>query len=90
MARKPANFEWLGFTEEQLGQLDFFDHLGNNGWARNSQTDALMVGLLDDWAAEGLTLKQLQDAMAAIGYGRHALHELARWESKRTTGKFGR
>lgn len=90
MARKPPNFEWLGFTQEQRKQLDFLDFIGNNGWARNSQTEALMPGLLDDWAAEGLTLNQLQEAMRSIGYDRHDLHELERWERKRTTGKFGR
>ena len=48
MARKPANFEWIGFTEEQRDELDFVDFLGNNGWARNSQTDASMVDVLED------------------------------------------
>lgn len=90
MAKKPANFQWIGFTDEQIQQLDFFDHIGNNGWARNSQTEALMQRRLAAWAAEGLTLRQLQDAMAAIGYDKDNLHMLARWESKRTTGKFGR
>ena len=41
MARKPANFQWVGFTDEQLKDLDFLDHLGNNGWARNPQKRGL-------------------------------------------------
>ena len=40
--RKPSNVSWLGFTQDQARLLDFLDHLGNNGWATNSQTDALM------------------------------------------------
>jgi hypothetical protein len=90
VARKPENFEWIGFNHEQIEQLNFFDHIGNNAWGRNSQTEALMPGLLKDWADEQLTLRQLQDAMRAIGYSDRALHMLARWESKRTTGSFGR
>ncbi|GAA5153796.1 hypothetical protein GCM10023340_36360 [Nocardioides marinquilinus] len=90
MARKPSNFQWLGFTDEQIKMLDFFDFIGNNGWARNSQSDALMPGLLKDWAEEGRTLEELQQAMQAIGYDRDDMRQLARWESKRTTGKFGR
>jgi hypothetical protein len=70
--------------------LDFLDHLGNNGWARNSQTEALMPKLLGDLEQAGLPLVQVKEAMASIGYGKQALHELDRWESKRTTGKFGR
>jgi hypothetical protein len=30
---------------------------------------------------------RIKEAMAASGYGKHALHELDRWESKRTTGR---
>ena len=48
MARKPRNVQWLGFTDEQSGLLDFVDHLGNNGWARNSQSDAIMTKMLGD------------------------------------------
>jgi hypothetical protein len=43
-----------------------------------------------DLEQAGLPLVQVKEAMASIGYGKHALHELDRWESKRTTGKFGR
>lgn len=78
MARKPSNFQWLGFSGEQIGQVDFFDYVGNNGWARNSQSELLMPGLPKDWADEGLTLEQLQDAMASIGYHDQALRMLAR------------
>ena len=91
MTRKPPNVSWLGFTKRQAELLDFLDHLGNNGWARNSQTEALMPKLLDDPSGQaGLPLVQVKEAMASIGYGKQALHELDRWESKRTTGKFGR
>lgn len=90
MARKPNNVEWIGFTSEQGDLLDFLDHLGNNGWARNSQTGALMPGVLADCVAEGLSLDRIIVAMRSIGYSDRALHMLNRWESKRTTGKFGR
>jgi hypothetical protein len=90
MAKRPANFTWIGFTPDQVEQLEFLDHLGNNGWARNSQTDALMVKVLQDFADSGVSIDRIKQAMADIGYERHALHELDRWESKRTTGRFGR
>lgn len=90
MARKPPNVSWLGFTKKQAELLDFLDHLGNNGWGRNSQTEALMPTLLGDLEQAGLPLVQVKEAMASIGYGKHALHQLDRWESKRTTGNFGR
>lgn len=90
MANKPDNFEWMGFTREQLGLLNLFDQLGNNGWARTSQTEALMPCLLADWADEGLPLAQLLEAMRTIRYDAEDLHQLERWERKRVTGKFGR
>jgi hypothetical protein len=90
VTRKPPNVSWLGFTKRQAELLDFLDHLGNNGWARNRQTEALMPKLLGDLEQAGLPLVQVKEAMASIGYGKQALHELDRWESKRTTGKFGR
>ncbi|HEU4542711.1 MAG TPA: hypothetical protein VFR23_16400 [Jiangellaceae bacterium] len=31
MARRPADFTWIGFTPEQVELLEFLDHLGNNG-----------------------------------------------------------
>lgn len=46
--------------------------------------------LLGDLQRAGLSLVQVKEAMASIGYGNEALHQLDRWESKRTTGKFGR
>jgi len=90
MARKPANLAWLGSSQEEARLLDFLDHLGNNGWARNSQTEAPMPSVLDECEAVGIPLARIKEAMGSIGYGRHALHELDRWESKRTTGRFGR
>lgn len=90
MARKPSNFEWIGYNENQLDLLNYIDFIGNNGWARNSQTDAVMVKLLAECADEGLSNDQIIDAMQAIGYSERTYRQLKRWESKRLTGKFGR
>jgi hypothetical protein len=92
VARKPPNVSWQGrgFTQQQAELLDRIDLYGNNGWARNSQSEALMPILLGEVEQVGLSLAQVKGAMASIGYGSHALHQLDRWESKRTTGKFGR
>jgi hypothetical protein len=90
MARRPHNFTWLGRTPEQVELLEFLDYLGNNGWARNSQTDALMPSVMGDFAAAGLSLDDVVESMRSLGYHDGALHQLRRWESKRTTGKFGR
>lgn len=90
MARKPSNVSWLGFTRDQAELLDFLDHLGNNGWARNSETDELMPKVLGDCEEAGVTVARVKEAMMSIGYSRPALHQLDRWESKRTTGRFGR
>lgn len=35
--------------------------------------------LLGDLEQAGLPLLQVKEAMASIGYGKHALHELDRW-----------
>ena len=89
MARKPANYEWSGFTDEQARDLNLLDHLGNNGWARTSQTEAMMpkiISRLDN--VVGLT--RVKEAMAALGHDADDLHMLERWHSKATTGKFGR
>lgn len=90
MARKPPNFEWIGFTKEQLELLDFLDFLGNNGWDRNGQTEELMPKLLADCAKEGLSIDRVMEAMMSIGYDRRTVHQIRRWESKRLTGKFGK
>lgn len=89
MARRPHNVTWLGFTPEQIRLLDMVDHVGNNGWARTSQTEALMPILLRDLADRGIPVDRVKQCMADIGYGDRALHQLDRWESKRTTGWFG-
>jgi hypothetical protein len=81
---------WVGFTSEQLELLELLDYVGNNGWSRNSQTDALMPSLLSKCEAAGLALEQIKVAMESVGYGLSAVHQLDRWESKRTTGRFGR
>lgn len=91
MARKPPNFEWgIHFTDRQRELLDFIDFVGNNGWDRNGQTEALMPNLLTECANEGLTIRQIMDAMLSVGYDRRTVHQLERWERKRLTGKFGR
>lgn len=90
MVRKPPNVEWFGFTKEQGELLDFIDFIGNNGWDRNGQTDELMPNLLASCQEAGLTMARIKQAMESVGYSRHAVHQLDRWESKRTTGKFGR
>jgi hypothetical protein len=90
VSRKPANFQWLGYTDEQTRLLDHIDFLGNNAWDRTSQTDVMMPAVLGELAALGVTIDQVREAMASIGYSKDALHQLERWESKRTTGKFGR
>ena len=89
VTRKPPNVEWLGFTKEQADLLDFLDFVGNNGWDRNGQSEALMPGLLARCWDAGLTMHDVQRAMESIGYSRGALHQLDRWESKRSTGRFG-
>lgn len=89
MARKPDNVEWLGLTPDQGKLLDRLDFYGNNGWARNSQSEALMPSLLAEVEALGMTLDQVKEAMRSIGYDDRTVRQLDRWESKRTTGKFG-
>lgn len=91
MTRKPPDFSWQrqGFTQKQAELLDRLDFYGNNGWARNPQAEALMPGLLGEFEQASLPLARIKEAMASIGYGKQALHQLDRWESKRTTGKFG-
>lgn len=90
MSRRPGNVAWVGFTSEQTKLLDFIDHLGNNGWARNGQSEAVLPKLLADCEAAALTIDEIKAAMASIGYSQRALHQLVRWEAKRTTGQFGR
>jgi hypothetical protein len=90
MARKPNNVSWFGFNDVQGKLLDRIDFYGNNGWARNSQSDALMPIILTEVADAGMTIEQVTQAMASIGYSWRALHQLERWESKRLTGRFGK
>lgn len=86
----PENLFWIGFTKEQHDLLETLHQIGNNGWDRNGQSDAMMPGLLERAALEGLSLRRIKEAMAAVGHSPQSLHQLDRWESKRTTGKFGR
>jgi hypothetical protein len=90
MARKPKNHTWLDVTSEQGRLLDDIDFYGNNGWGRNSQSEEMMPRLLTDCAQVGLSMEKIKTAMESIGYSRSSIHQLDRWESKRTTGKFGR
>jgi hypothetical protein len=90
VTRKPPGFSWQGFTQAQADLLDRLDFYGNNGWGRNQQAEVVMPKLLGDFEAAGLSLAQIKEAMESIGYSKRALHQLDRWESKRTTGKFGR
>ncbi|PPG65128.1 hypothetical protein C5C31_14740 [Rathayibacter rathayi] len=90
MTPPPANLSWIGFTKEQEDILETLHFIGNNGWDRNGQTDEMMPGLLARAAAANLSLARIKEAMSAVGHSRDSLHQLDRWESKRTTGKFGR
>lgn len=90
MARKPPNVSWFGFSVEQGELLDSIDFYGNNGWARNSQTEFMMPVLLKEAADAGLAVETIIEKMQSIGYDRRSTHELERWERKRLTGKFGR
>ncbi|WP_406071115.1 hypothetical protein [Micromonospora sp. NBC_01638] len=67
MARRPANFTWIDFTPDQVELLELLDYLGNNGWARNSQTEAAMPKLMWEFADAGVGLVRIKEAMAAIG-----------------------
>ncbi|WP_157360508.1 hypothetical protein [Amycolatopsis thermoflava] len=48
-----------------------------------------MPKVLNNLLEAGLGLEGIRDAMASLGYDNDSLHQLDRWESKRTTGKFG-
>lgn len=89
MTRRPTDYFWQGFTPEQAERLDFLDHLGNNDWARNPQSEEIMPQLMGDLYKLGLNMDHVKVAMKSIGYDKDALSQLERWESKRTTGKFG-
>ena len=90
MALRPDDHEWTGFTSEQAELLNRLDFYGNNDWSRNPQSEVVLPNLLKQLHDAGLPLDEVKEAMASIGYGKEALHELDRWESKRTTGRFGR
>jgi hypothetical protein len=90
MTPPPATFSWFGYTKEQHELLETIHFIGNNGWDRNGQSDVMMPALLERAAGASLSLARIKEAMAAAGHSRESLHQLDRWESKRTTGKFGR
>ena len=89
MTMRPENVHWVGFDAEQTKLLGLLDLLGSNGWAGSSQTEEVLPLLLGELHAAGVPLERVKAAMAAIGYDRQALHELERWESKRTRGRHG-
>lgn len=41
-AKNPHNFQWPGFTDEQVKLLDLIDHGADNGWARSGQSGEMM------------------------------------------------
>lgn len=90
MTPPPEHLSWIGFTKHQHELLESLHFIGNNGWDRNGQTDAMMPVLLARAAAQDLSLARIKAAMAAVGHSTYELHQLDRWESKRTTGRFGR
>jgi len=69
--------------------LDRLDFYGNNGWSKTPQLESLMPGLRTECEQAGLPLERVKEAMASVGYSKDALHQIDRWESKRTTGKLG-
>ena len=89
MAMKPPNFEWSGFAKKQCKLLDAIDFYGNNGWARNPQSEIMMPKLLAECEQEHLSIEEVRRAMESIGYSERTTREIVRWERKRTTGKFG-
>ena len=48
-----------------------------------------MPSLLAYCEAAALTIDEIKAAMASVGYDQRALHQLGRWEAKRTTRRFG-
>ena len=90
MARRPASFTWLGFTPEQVELLESSTTSETTAGRGTAKTGAVMPKLMQEFADSGVELVRIKETMAAIGYGKHALHELDRWESKCTTGRFGR
>lgn len=90
MARKPVNVT-LDRVHARAGRArSSSNHVGNSGWARNSQTEVRMPGLLRDLHDEGVAFERVRDAMGSLGYDKDDRHELDRWESMWTTGTFGR
>ena len=81
---------WFGFTREQGDFLDDLDFFGNNAWDRNGQSDELMPKMILEAKQLGLSMADLKRAMESIGYSPRAVHQLDRWHSKVTTGRFGR
>ena len=90
MALRPDDHEWTGFTYEQAELLNRLDFYGNNDWSRNPQSEVVLPDLLKQLHDAGLPIDEVKESMASIGYDKRAMRQLDRWESKRTTGKFGR
>jgi hypothetical protein len=64
--------------------------LAVGGCTSTATTGSFLGPTTTGLAPAGLSLAQVKEAMASIGYSKQALHELEWWESKRTTGRFGR
>lgn len=85
MTRKPSNFQWLGFTRDELVDLDFLDLIGTHGWAPGPLTlDVMPALVLDLDRTVGLT--RAKQCMADIGYTEENLQMLDRWFVRATKG----
>jgi hypothetical protein len=82
--RKPVDFEWLGYTAQQIRILNGLDRLGDHDWVSDLRNQEAMPRMMRMLQATGLTITSTREAMRAIGYGKNALLQLDRWESERT------
>lgn len=84
MARKPANFEWLGLIEQQIHDLDLLDVLGDHNWIRNKRLDTVMPILVLQ-LDQTVSRERVKQRMADIGHDDGALRMLGRWYVRATT-----
>ncbi|ROZ62475.1 hypothetical protein EDL96_09810 [Kocuria soli] len=68
--------------------FDMLQHIGNNGWARNSQSESLCPVYLQTLADQGVSIQDTLNEMRSRGFSGHALRQLQRWENKRVYGVF--
>ena len=71
MTRKPRKLSWLGVTRNQARLLDHLDVHGDNAWTSTPLSDEVMPRLMADIASAGLTVGQVKDSMASVGYSKH-------------------